>query len=92
MEAWGKQRVAGSCCARSVLVCGSELERIESSRIFAENFFNEIGGDVLAGFHGGDELGLFGWIVVTIVRTYEDVILTRMLRDVRNVFVRLAAT
>jgi hypothetical protein len=69
---------------------GSELERVEFPRIVTEDFFDHVRMHVLSRSHGGDELRLLGRIVMSVVGAYEDVILPRVPRDVRNVLIRFA--
>ena len=63
---------------------------VELARIVAQNLLHQAGGHVFAGFHGCHELSLFCRIVVSVVGTREQVILSDMLREVGQVFVAFA--
>ncbi len=52
------------------------IERIEELRIVEEDFVRERRRNIFARAHGGDELALFGRILMTIVRADDQVIFT----------------
>src|SRR5262245_52742650 len=63
---------------------------VKLPRIVAQNLLHQAGRRVFAGFHGCHELSLFCRIVVSVVGTREQVILSDILREVGQVFVGFA--
>src|SRR5215471_7531796 len=69
--------------------CAS-VQRIKKLRIFEQDLVRERRRDVFTRPHSGHKLPLLGGILMTVIRADDQVICTCILRNILDVFVRLA--
>src|SRR5262245_57054123 len=86
---WSREhrKVTGKPSLQIPLLHYSILKIIERPWVIAENFLPELRRDILPHGERMDKLILARWVAVRIVRTDQQMIVTRIARDVRNILV-----
>src|SRR5437867_10363688 len=75
---------------RMKLALHALVQRIEELRIIEEDLVGERRRNIFARAHGGDELALFGWILMAVIGTDQQMILAGVFRNIFDILVRFA--